>query len=598
MEKSKDRCSYNDEYKWDTCALYETEDDFKKELDNIKGLIKGANKYQGKLFDSDNLYNFLIYNNEVSRKISRAYIYAHINNDADTRDAHYQELFGLIANINEEYEIATSYVLPELMSHDYKEVEEKIKKDNRLQEFERYLKQTYRNKVYVLSKEQEEILSYFSKILGMPEDIESVLTDSDLKFDSIMVDGKEIELTESNYQVYIKHPNREVRKSAFLSLYKGYKSFNNTLANILKYEVDINNANAKVRGYKDALNSSLYHNEISDKVYYNLIEAVHKNLSSLYNYFDFKKKMLKLDDLHLYDTSVMLNENEEREYSFEEAKDIISESLKPLGHEYVNDLHQAFTDGWIDSVNNTGKRGGAYSTDCYDVHPYVLLSYEGKLENVSTLAHELGHAMHSYYASKTQKYQDAGYSIFVAEVASQVNELLLYFYLLDKTEDKKVKVKLMDSILSKFKSTIYRQTMFAEFELYIHEYASKGGIINYDMLNDKYYELNKLYFGDNVFVDDEIKYEWSRIPHFYYFFYVYQYATGFAASVKIAREIYNGNEEMRNNYLKFLTLGRTLSPIESLKVVGLDMESTEVVDDAIKYMDELLNKIKQVEDVK
>ena len=265
-----------------------------------------------------------------------------------------------------------------------------------------------------------------------------------------------------------------------------------------------------------------------------------------------------------------------------------------MGKTYIEDLSKSFTDGWIDSINNKGKRGGAYCTSCYNVHPYVLMSYEESLEDVSTLAHELGHAMHYYYACKYQNYQDYAYSIFVAEVASQVNEILLCRYLLDNTSDNKKKIKIIDNLLGKFKSTIFRQTMFAEFELFMHEHASEGNILTKDVLNDKYYELNKLYYGTDVIVDDEIKYEWSRIPHFYYNYYVYQYATGFAAAVKIANQIYAGNEQMKKDYLEFLKLGATLNPIESLKVSNVDITSEEVIDDAISYMKDLVEEIKKL----
>lgn len=270
---------------------------------------------------------------------------------------------------------------------------------------------------------------------------------------------------------------------------------------------------------------------------------------------------------------------------------MIINALMPLGDKYIEDLKKSFNDGWIDSINNEGKRGGAYCTACYNVHPYVLLSYENDLHSISTLAHELGHAMHYYYACKNQSYQDYGYSIFVAEVASQVNEILLSHYLLDNESDPKMKIKLIDDLLQRYKSTIFRQTMFAEFELFIHKYAENGNILTNDVMNDKYYELNKLYFGNEVCVDEEIKYEWERIPHFYYNFYVYQYATGFAAAIKIANEIYHGNNMVRDKYLEFLTLGCSKTPLESLKLVGIDMTKEDVMNDAIHYMDELLEEI-------
>lgn len=589
-----DRNAYKDN-KWKIEDLYKSEEDFNKELKKLETKVQEYSNYKGKILESsDTLLSFLKFDTEFSKRLEQLFIYAHINNDSDTRDSHYQELYGKVINLNALYNELTSYVVPELLVSDYSLIKKYLEENKELKEYERNLKKIYREKEHILSKEEENIISNYSKLFNMPEEIESVLTDSDFTFDDIVVNGQKVTLTESNYNNYIRHSEQSVRKSAFLSLYKTYKKYNNTLAAILKSEIELHNINAKVRKYSSALEASLYANEIDSKVYYNLIESVHKNLQPLYEYFTFKKNYLKLDEFHIYDTYTDLNIDDKEKISFNEAQRLILAALKPLGKTYIEDLSKSFTDGWIDSINNKGKRGGAYCTSCYNVHPYVLMSYEESLEDVSTLAHELGHAMHYYYACKYQNYQDYAYSIFVAEVASQVNEILLCRYLLDNTSDNKKKIKIIDNLLGKFKSTIFRQTMFAEFELFMHEHASEGNILTKDVLNDKYYELNKLYYGTDVIVDDEIKYEWSRIPHFYYNYYVYQYATGFAAAVKIANQIYAGNEQMKKDYLEFLKLGATLNPIESLKVSNVDITSEEVIDDAISYMKELVEEIKKL----
>ena len=589
-----DRNAYKDN-KWKIEDLYKSEEDFNKELKKLETKVQEYSNYKGKILESsDTLLAFLKFDTEFSKRLEQLFIYAHINNDSDTRDSHYQELYGKVINLNTLYNELTSYVVPELLVSDYSLIKKYLEENKELKEYERNLKKIYREKEHILSKEEENIISNYSKLFNMPEEIESVLTDSDFTFDDIVVNGQKVTLTESNYNNYIRHSEQAVRKSAFLSLYKTYKKYNNTLAAILKSEIELHNINAKVRKYSSALEASLYGNEIDSKVYYNLIESVHKNLQPLYDYFTFKKNYLKLDEFHIYDTYTDLNIDDKEKISFNEAQRLILAALKPLGKTYIEDLSKSFTDGWIDSINNKGKRGGAYCTSCYNVHPYVLMSYEESLEDVSTLAHELGHAMHYYYACKYQNYQDYAYSIFVAEVASQVNEILLCRYLLDNTSDNKKKIKIIDNLLGKFKSTIFRQTMFAEFELFMHEHASEGNILTKDVLNDKYYELNKLYYGTDVIVDDEIKYEWSRIPHFYYNYYVYQYATGFAAAVKIANQIYAGNEQMKKDYLEFLKLGATLNPIESLKVSNVDITSEEVIDDAISYMKDLVEEIKKL----
>ena len=588
---ANDRGNFENVYKWNTNDLYENDKEALKELEILSNNIQNLQKYEGRILDSaENLLELLQLDTDISKKLEKVFIYAHINNDADTRDVNYQELFGKVKNVYTEYLETSSYIVPEILKEDYEIVENFINELKGLKEYERALKHIFRNKEHVLNSEVESILSSYAKLIDSPDEIMGALTDSDLKLGNIKVDGQDVELTESNYSLYIRHKDRNVRKSAFELLHNTYGNFKNTLAATLRNEVEKNVVTAKVRKYKNSLNASLFSNEIDEVVYHNLIKGVHNNLSSLYNYWDLKKKLLNIDELHIYDTYADTSKNFSNKYSFEEAKNLVVKAVKPLGEEYVKDITKSFDERWVDSCNNEGKRGGAYCTACYDVHPYVLMSYEGTINDISTLAHELGHAMHYYYACKYQSYQDYAYSIFVAEVASQVNEILLSRYLLDHSNSDEEKIKIIDDLLQKFKSTIYRQTMFAEFELYIHEYTEKGGVLTHQNMCDKYYELNKLYFGDGVVVDDLVKYEWERIPHFYMNFYVYQYATGFAAAIKIANDIYNGNDNARDKYLEFLKLGCSKNPIDSLKVAGVDMTDSKVLSDSIKFMDELIKE--------
>lgn len=592
---AKQRKDFDNKYKWNVCDLYISDDEALNELELLNNDIEKLKEYVGHILDSSNtLLELLELDTELSKRLEKLYIYGHINNDADTLDVIYQELYGKITNVYTKYLELSSYIVPEILKSNYKLIDKYIEEQGKLKKYERCLKQIFRNKEHILSSEVESVISSFSKVIDAPEDIASSLTDSDFKFGNILVDGKEIELTESNYSIFIRHSNREVREQAFNMLHKKYGEFKNTLANTLKCEVEKNTIFAKLRGFKSSLASSLYSNEIDTSVYHSLITGVHNNLEVLYKYWNLKKKLLKLNELHVYDTYTDIDILDNKKYTFEEAKELVLKVVEPLGDTYVKDITKSFTDGWIDSCNNEGKRGGAYCTSCYSTHPYVLMSYEGTLNDVSTLAHELGHAMHYYYACQNQNYLDYNYSIFVAEVASQVNEILLSRYLLDNATKKEEKIKIIDDLLQKFKSTIFRQTMFAEFELFIHEYTENGGILTHQNMSDKYYELNKLYYGDNVVVDDVIKYEWERIPHFYMNFYVYQYATGFAAAVKIANEIYNGNTKMRDNYLEFLKLGCTKNPIDSLKVAGVDMTNQEVFTDSINYMKELLKSYEEL----
>lgn len=590
---AKNRCEFSEKDKWRVEDLYKNNEDCEKELTHLSKEIKKFKKYIGKILESSNtLLELLELDTKVSQKLERAFIYAHINNDADTLDTYYQELLGKAQNAYTNYLEETSYIVPELLESDYDQVLEYIKENKDLNKYKRSLKHIYRNKKHILGKEAEKCLAAYAKVIDSADEIMGALTDSDFKFPNIIVEGKSVELTESNFSIYLRHADQKVRERAFKTIYGVYKDFKTTLAATMRQEIGKNVINAKLRNFKSSLEASLFSNEIDTLVYTNLIKSVHDNLEPLYKYFALKKNLLNIEDYHIYDTYADVSFKEKETYEFERAKELVLNAVLPLGEDYQRNIKKSFENGWIDICNNKGKRGGAYCTACYEVHPYVLLNYEKQLEDVSTLAHELGHAIHYYYACENQNFQDYSYSIFVAEVASQVNEILLCRYLLDNVSSNEEKMKIIDNLLQKYKSTIYRQTMFAEFELFMHEYAEKGGVLTSETLCDKYLELNKLYYGNDVIVDEDIKYEWERIPHFYMNFYVYQYATGFMASVKIANEIYNGNEEMRDNYLEFLKLGCTKDPVSSLKVAGVDITKIEVMADAISFMNELLDKYK------
>ena len=592
--KQKNRSEYKKNM-WRVEDIYPTVDDFYKELDSLRKELSKYNSYKGKIMSSSStLLEFLKFDVEYSKRFEDLYLYAHINNDSDTTNSMYQELYGKVSNLYVEYSTTTSFIIPEILESDYSLVEKYIKECKELEDFRRNLYLVFRNKGHMLNKENEELLSNFGNVFSCPSEIQEVLTDSDMTFEPIKENGKKRELTESNYSVYVKSMDKSVRKSAFTNILEGYKKFNNTLAYTLKGQVELHKVSSKLRNHNSSLEASLYNNEIDASVYKTLIYGVHKNLDTLYKYFDFKKGYLKLDEFHIYDGYVELNSEIDSKIKFEDAKKLILDALSPLGDTYINDLNKAFNSGWVDSVNNKGKRGGAYSTSGYNTHPYVLMSYEETLSDVSTLAHEMGHAMHSYYSNKYQNYQDHDYKIFVAEVASQVNEVLLYKYLLDTSDNKELKIKIIDGLLQKFKGAIYRQAMFSEFELFIHKMSEKGEILTKDLMNDKYYELNKLYFGPNVVVDDLIKYEWSRIPHFYYNFYVYQYSIGFAVSTYIANKIYSGDKSMRDNYLSFLSLGNSVNPVDSLRVCGVDVTREDYINDSIKYMKELISEINKL----
>ena len=590
------RKDFKEDLKWNVKDLYQTEEDYEKDYHYIKEHLKDYAKYQGHILDSeDTLYEVLSFDYKMSEKLERIYVYAHINNDSDTTDVKYQTMFGKAYKLYEEYNEATSFLVPEILKGSWELIEKYINKNSKLKEYERILKNIFRMKKYILSDKEEKILSSLSTTFSTPDNVYSYLTDADMKFGTIKDRfGKKQELNERTYHEFIESNDRGERKQAFTKLFSTYGAFKNAYASLLASEVNNNNKVAQIRGYQSAREASLYGNEIPVSIYDNLILTVKKNIAPLSKFWKIKKEALGVSKLHLYDTYTALTNTNTKKYTEKEAEELLYQALSILGDDYIHDLKKAFVERWIDFCPNDGKRNGAYCTACYSAHPYVLLSFNGTLENVSTLAHELGHAMHYYYAIKNQAYQDYGYSIFVAEVASQVNQILLSKYLINQTNDIDEKKYLIDDLIRDFKATIYRQTMFADFEAMIHEAAQTGEVLTHEYLCNTYYELNKEYMGKNIVVDDLVKYEWERIPHFYMNFYVYQYATAYAASIKIAKDILEETEGARENYLEFLKLGATKTPIESLKVAGVDMTKKETLLDAFVYFSDLVDELEKL----
>lgn len=592
------REEYKEELKWNVLDLYKTEEEYNKDYQKLEEELPKFLKYQNHIMDSaDNLYELLALDTEFDKTLEQVYIYAHIQNDQDTTNVKYQAMYKKAYKLYEKYNEKTAFIVPEILKSDFSTIEKYLETNPELKKYERSLKKIFHLKEHILDEKSEQLLSNMSSIMQVPDDVFSLLSDADLKFGSITnEEGKKEELTEKSYRKFIESKNRNVRKSAFKKLLNTYGDFKNTYAALLSGEVNKNNKLAKIHKFDSALEASLYGNEIPIDIYKNLISTVKKNTKPLSKFWLLKKKNLKVSKLHLYDASASVINGPTKKYTEEEAKEVILESLSVLGPTYINDLKKAFSQRWIDYCPNDGKRNGAYCTACYNVHPYVLLSFDGSLNNVSTLTHELGHAMHYYYAMTNQNYQDYNYSIFVAEVASQVNQILLSKYLIKNSNNNDEKRYLIDDLICDFKATIYRQTMFADFEYQIHELDSKGEVLTHEVLCDLYYKLNKEYFGKNIVVDEEIKYEWERIPHFYMDFYVYQYATAYAASIKIATDILNGKENARSNYLEFLKLGCTKTPIESLKIAGVDMTKEETINEAFAYFEELVNELSKLDE--
>ncbi len=588
--KQKNRSEYK-KNKWRVEDIYPTIDDFYKELDSLRNLLPKYNSYKGKIMSSSNtLLEFLKFDVDYSRRFEDLYLYAHLNNDSDTTVAKYDEYVNKVRNIYQKYAQKTNFFEPQLLKINYKTIEKFYLECPELKEYEIYLKEIYRFKEHTLNEQEEAIIKELSKALNSSSDTYEKLTDTDMTFGNIKDEkNKTVELTESNYAIYTHSKNRRVRRSAFKKLMNKYGEFIHTISSTYSGYVNTLNGISNVYKYSNPLEQSLFADDIDVEVYDTLIKTVHENMSVIYKYYNLRNRVLNLKKSHLYDTYVELIDNDSANYSFSEAKEIVLKALSILGDDYTKILEKAFDEKWIDIYNNKGKRGGAYSSGSFLTNPFILMNFEGKLNDVSTLAHELGHSMHSYFSIKNNSYKNSNYQIFVAEIASTVNEMLLANYLL-KESDEKTKILVLNNLLDLFKATIYRQTMFAEFEKKMVLDSKKGIILTSDYLCDNYYKLVKEYFGDNVIIDKEIQNEWARIPHFYYDFYVYKYATGLSIASYIATEIFKGNQEMLKNYREFLKIGGRMNPRESLMTLGIDITKKDVVLNAIKLFDSYIEE--------
>ena len=595
-KEEKLRCEIEDKYKWDLTKIYKDEKEWQKDFDDVKEKILKVLEYKDSfLSNGKKLYEYLKYDEEVSRKLEKIYYYAHLNYDADTLDEKYKVMTNKVSDLFTKYNELSSFVVPEILKLDEEKLNTFYKEEEKLEDYRFSIENIYRFKNHTLDEEKEKMLSNLSKCLSNPEETYEALTDSDFEYDYITDEkGNKVKFNESNYSLFIKSKDRSVRKRAFEMLHNKYKKYIRTITSTYKGEVETNVVLAKIRNYDSAISASLYSDNVPVDIYNNLIKVVNDNMDVLYDYYDLKREILSLDRLHMYDTYVEIINKIDKKYSFDEAKEIVMEALSILGDKYIKNLKKAFDEKWIDIYHSKGKRSGAYSSGNFDVNPYVLLNFEGTLNDVSTLAHELGHSMHTYLSCKNNPYQYSSYEIFVAEVASTVNELLLANYMLKNSKNKEEKLAVINHILDLYKATLYRQTMFAEFEKETHKLREKGEVLTSDLLSNTYYNLVKKYFGPNVLCDDLIKYEWARIPHFYYNFYVYKYATGISAASYIVDGILNNKEGALENYMKFLKSGGSMYPLDELKIAGVNLNSKSVILSAIKTFEKYLKVFKDI----
>lgn len=596
MDKIKTRNEIDSSDKWSIDLIYKDVDSFNKDLKKVELEIEKLIELSEVFTESSEKFKeFFIQDEVVSRLLDKLAIYAHCKNDEDKTNSKYQEIKGKITNLYAEYSEKTSSVIPNILKMNREVVYQYINEQDDLKPYKYFLDMILSKKEHVLGEDIEKVLSAYQPVLSASGSTSAYLTDADLEFGTIENEkGEEIEFNEANYSTFIVSEDRTLRKNAFEKLYNTYGKVKNTLTSTYSTTVNNDSITSRLRNYNSSIEMYLKPKNIPIELYNNLIKVVRNNLDVLYEYYDLKKEILNLDEFHLYDTYVKVIKDSNKKYTFDEAKDIVIEALSIYGEDYTKVLKSAFTDGWIDKYPNKGKRSGAYSTGSYDTLPYVLLNYTNEYNDVSTLAHELGHSMHSYFAVKNNPYITADYPIFLAEIASTTNELLLSHYMYEKSNNKLEKLNILNEKLDLFKATIFRQTMFAEFEKNAHEYVDNKNVLTSDYLCDMYYKLNKDYFGDNVVIDEEIKYEWLRIPHFYTPFYVYQYATSLSISCYVAQNIINDTPGFKDKYIEFLSSGGRDYPLEVLKIIDIDLTDTKVFESAIDEFRKTLEEFKRI----
>lgn len=595
MRKVLERHEVPAEVKWKLEDIYASDELFERDLAAARAGLAGVQELRGSITSSQNLLKVLKRRDELGMLVDRLTAYTFMRRDEDNGNSKYQAYADQALSVDVMARSAFAFLEPEILSLESTTVWEWVEAEPELAVYKHYLHNVLRMQAHTLPAEQEQLLAEAGEIAAAPGNIFGMFNDADLKFPEITDEqGEKVELTHGRYIQFLESRDRRVREEAFTALYTTYEKWKNTLGAMYTSELKKARFFAKARRYDSALEAALDQDNVPTEVYRNLIQTIHDHLGLLHKYVDLRKRLLGVDELHMYDIYVPLVGEEQQPIAREQAVAMVQEGLKALGATYLKDLEQAFTDGWIDWLENRGKTSGAYSWGTYGVHPYVLMNYQENLDNMFTLAHELGHAMHTYYTDTTQPYVNSPITIFVAEVASTVNETLVMRHLLEQTDDAKRRMYLLNHFLEQFRGTVFRQTMFAEFELIVHDKANKGEALTSEQLSEIYYGLNKKYYGDGIVVDPLIALEWARIPHFYRPFYVYKYATGFSAAVALAEQILSEGEPAQRRYLNFLSRGSSDYPLELLKRAGVDMTTPEPIAAAMQVFGELLAELEQL----
>lgn len=589
----KERKDMDPQYMWDLSTLYKNDEEWSQAVTEIEERITKISKYQGKLNNAKTIRAFLDEDTQLGRLLSNYFCYASLRNCEDTRQSAGQAMEAKAYAVYTKYAQATSFAQPEILSLD-EETLKAIVKDEQLAPYAFYMQKLLDEKPHVLSAKEEALLASFTEVLGAPGKISESLQDADMVFDDALdANGEAHEVTQSNYILLQMNEDRVLRKNAFESFYKGFRQHINTFAQTYNACVKEAAASAQVRHFDSSRAMSMAEEHVPVSVYDGLVDTVRKFMPAMYRYVRLRKQILGLDELHYYDVYTPLVAGSSKKYTYEEAKQMVLDAVAPLGEDYVNRVKQAYQDRWIDVYPNVGKRGGAFSSGTYDSNPYILTSFTGTLDSVSTIAHEMGHSQHTWLSNHHQQPQNADYTLFVAEVASTVNENLLIEQLLAKTTEPKERLALLNHYLEGFKGTVYRQTMFAEFEREAHAMAECGEALTADALNQLYKGLIHDYFGDDLVIDDEVAYEWARIPHFYRPFYVYKYATSYSAAVALSEAILKDGESAVKKYLEFLSMGGSAYPLDELKHAGVDFTTSAPVERALTKFNDILDDVEE-----
>jgi len=594
MQEVLKRSEVSPENCWNLNDMFADQQAWDQTYDEVKSMLPEAEQLQGKLNTAEAVKSAFELEDRVSLQVERLYVYAHMHQDEDTANPTYQALTQKAKKLSVDASQALSFVTPEILGLSDDKLDELLNAPE-LEPYRFTLQEMKREKAHVLTQAEEALLAQVGNLSQAPQTIFGMLNNADLKFPNIIDEnGNEVELTHGRYIQFLESPHREVRERAFKAVYSTYTRQKNTIAATLSANVNKNIFYSTVRKYPSVLEMSLYGDNIPKEVYTNLIDTIHEGLPIMHRYMALRKKLLGVDELHMYDLFAPLVEEFKMDITYDEAKAIVAEGLKPLGEDYLSSLNKGYNEGWIDVYENEGKRTGAYSWGAYGTHPYVLLNHKDNLNSMFTLAHEMGHALHSYYSDNALSYRDAQYTIFLAEVASTTNEALLMDYLLKKSTDPKEKMYLLTYYADQFRTTVFRQTMFAEFEMLVHARAEAGDALTPQELSKIYYDLNVKYHGEGMTVDQDIEMEWARIPHFYNSFYVYKYATGFSAATSFSKQILEEGQPAVDRYLGFLKSGGSDYSINILTKAGVDMSTPEPIREAMSVFEKLVSEMEQL----